>query len=276
MIIPKDWPDRDSKMLISFSGGQTSAYMTQLLKKYYPDAKVVFANTGLEHEKTYEFIKKCNDHFGWNITCLEALVSPEKGKGTKYNIISVDKLSKNGEPFEAVVAKYGVPNLQFLHCTRETKIQPIHAWARDNLGKTKSYYTAIGIRADEIDRMDSNKDEKKFFYPLVKLNITKEIVNEFWDNMPFKLDIPNYLGNCVTCWKKSDKKLAMILKEYPESFDFFARLEKQYGNLRPWKPNQVFFTKHRSVEMLKEQLLKSDEKTLKENSLGCQESCEVF
>ena len=52
-------------MFVSFSGGRTSGYMCQWLlenKSDQYDFIFVFANTGLEHEKTLEFVDKCDKH----------------------------------------------------------------------------------------------------------------------------------------------------------------------------------------------------------------------
>ena len=49
----------DKTLVISFSGGRTSGYLTKRLleeKSKWKDVIVIFANTGQEHEKTLEFI----------------------------------------------------------------------------------------------------------------------------------------------------------------------------------------------------------------------------
>ena len=66
-----------AKLLINFSGGRTSAYMTyKILKKYKNDfeIKVVFANTGQEHENTLRFVKQCDEYFGFETTWVETIV----------------------------------------------------------------------------------------------------------------------------------------------------------------------------------------------------------
>ena len=65
------------QLCISFSGGRTSAYMTKIIldnwsEKY--DIQVIFANTGLEHEKTLEFVNNCDKNMGFNTKWVECVV----------------------------------------------------------------------------------------------------------------------------------------------------------------------------------------------------------
>lgn len=211
---------------ISFSGGETSAYMTKWLlenKKGDYDFVVTFANTGQEAEETLDFVDRCDREFGFNLHWVEAV--PQEGrKGTTYKEVNFRDADRNGEPFEAVIRKYGIPNKSFPHCSRELKTRPIHAFAKHWFGTT-DYITFIGIRSDEIDRMS---DDPKFAYPLVDLGITKPKINSFWDAQPFRLNLKGYEGNCKTCWKKSKRKLLTIAQERPSWFDFFSEMELKY------------------------------------------------
>lgn len=62
-------------LIISFSGGRTSAFMSLFLKKYYENSNrelhFIFANTGKEREETLEFVNKCSKEFDLNVIWLE-------------------------------------------------------------------------------------------------------------------------------------------------------------------------------------------------------------
>ena len=77
------------QIVVSFSGGRTSAYLCSLIKKLHPEAVFVFMDTGAEHPATYDFVCKCNDYFGLNLVCLRAKVSQEQGIGVGYEIIDI-------------------------------------------------------------------------------------------------------------------------------------------------------------------------------------------
>lgn len=278
------------KLLVSFSGGLTSAYMTKWcldnLSNSY-EIVVVFANTGKEREETLEFVSECDKRFGFNTVWVEASVKEGKGNGTSYKIVTFETASRKGKPFEDVIKKYGIPNVKYLHCTRELKTVPIHKYIK-SLG-WKGYYTAIGIRADEIDRMNPNYKKERFIYPLISMIPTnREDINKFWLQQPFTLNLKSYEGNCDLCYKKSDRKLLTILKENPNCADWWFSMEQKYG-----KGQYFFFRHNRSIiDLLKQSdtdfIVAKDEskETFRftqielfddlDVSNGCIESCEPF
>ena len=223
------------KLLVSFSGGETSAFMAQWLWKHCQDKYemlFVFANTGQENEETLDFVKKCSNYFGFPVVAVEAVVNPEFRKGTKHKVVSIDECSRNGEPFESAIAKFGIPNQNMSICTRELKERPITSYTKSIWGKSK-YLLAIGIRKDEADRMNSRAKEIGIIYPLIDTKLipmTKPMINLFWSQQPFRLGLKGYQGNCKWCWKKSDKKLFTIAKENEAAFDFPAKMEQKYEN----------------------------------------------
>lgn len=217
------------KTICSFSGGRTSAFMAHLLlqKHSKDDLLFVFANTGKENPETLDFVNECDTRWNLGVVWLEALVLPEKGKGTTYRIVDYKTASRNGEPFSAVNEKYGIPNQNFPHCTRELKEVPIRKYVQDVCGK--DYQMAIGIRADERARLNLLRAEKEqWVYPLAfDEPTTKQMVRAFWKTQPFDLQLEDYMGNCDLCWKKSQKKRLKILNERPELGDWWESEEKK-------------------------------------------------
>lgn len=284
-------------LVISFSGGRTSAYMTvKLLEKYKGkrDIHVVFANTGKEREETLLFVHQCDVNFGFNTVWIETEINPEFGKGGNVRIVDYKTASRNGEPFEQVIAKYGIPNMGTIHCTRELKTSPTLRYLKQ-MG-IKDYEQALGIRIDEPKRI---KPKDKIIYPLVHdFPTTKLMVNQWWANQPFDLQLKGYEGNCDLCWKKSKRKLMTILIERPELADWWNEMEVKYGNYIPethrhnplLKLPVTFYRNSESMQDLIEDSkfpfkLATDDFTKQDLMFsqpeldftnGCEESCEAF
>ena len=93
----------DKTLVISFSGGRTSGYLTKRLleeKNKWKDVIVIFANTGQEHEKTLEFINNCDKKFGFNTVWIEAIAHPGERKTSTAKIVNYKTASRDGRPFE--------------------------------------------------------------------------------------------------------------------------------------------------------------------------------
>lgn len=272
------------KIISSFSGGKTSAYMTLKLKEqYYDDLVVLFANTGQEHEKTLDFVNNCDKEYGLNVIWLESVTHHNKRKSSSYKVVDYESADRDGGVFEEMIKKYGIPNKSYPHCTRELKLNPIKSWIRDNI-KT-AYKMAIGIRIDEPSRQSKDAEINSLFYPLIDWKVSKYDVNEFWRLKSFDLGIMDYQGNCKTCFKKSNKKLLTIASENPEWFEFNDKMESLYGisghNIDGTK--RVFFRGHKSAKDIIE-LSKTEQTDIfdwiakidEDENSGCSESCEAF
>jgi len=296
------------KLLISFSGGRTSAYMTWWMQNIWKERDnhemvVVFANTGREREETLQFVNQCDRYFGFKTVWVEAKVVHEKRKGTTFSIVNFETASRNGEPFEQVISKYGIPNAAFLHCTRELKMQPIKSYAKSL--KWSDYKIALGIRSDEPKRLDWEKSKKENIIYLAQLiQVNKSDINLHWSKQPFDLKLKGYEGNCKTCWKRTFRKLVTIARENPHWFDFMKQMELEYGYyVSEGIKNRIdkiefpikFFRSNKSVEdvfeMAKDKSIlnaKDDSRntnyqvsiwqdgTELDSTNGCVESCEVF
>lgn len=287
---------KGKNLLVSFSGGETSAFMAQWLQNHahehgFTNLVFVFANTGQENEETLEFTRRCDEYFGLNLHWVEAVVNHGERKGTQHRIIDFKTASRNGGPFEDVIKKYGIPNQAFPHCTRETKLNPITSFSKEYFNGDK-YYTAIGIRIDEFDRINEKAKENRLVYPLIDTRMipfTKQKVNFYWKNQSFRLNLKGYQGNCVTCWKKSDPKLYKIAIENQKAFGFMDEMESKYPRVGneflkdATAKDRVFFRGHRTAKDIIEQS-KSWKGFVRNDSIDYNqqlemfenESCEVF
>jgi hypothetical protein len=277
--------------------------MTKMLIDHFSDQYdfiVTFANTGLEHEKTLEFVNNCDKYFGFNTVWLEAVINKEKGQGTTHKIVTFETASRNGEPFHAMIQKYGIPNPSYLHCTRELKLQVMHSYLRSIGLNHKDIPTAIGIREDETRRVNKKANDVKITYPLIDLFPSdKQDVLNWWSFQKFDLGLDEWDGNCKGCFKKSFKKIFKQLDADPSALDFHVEMEDKYAKIGNKEyinvtndageiigtravPDRVFFRGQTSAKQLQEMYLehkaKPDYEDLQLSIFdgGCSESCEVY
>lgn len=270
-------PRKFLPILVSFSGGRTSAYMARrLIDSGFTNLFFVFANTGCEAEETLQFINRCATEWGINIVWIEAVTHPESRTGCTHRFVSFETASRNGEPYEEMIGKYGIPNKAYPHCTRELKLNPLKSYLSE-IG-AENVLRAVGIRADEPRRIGS---DPLIWYPLFDWGVDKQDVNTWWEEQPFSLDLPEHRGNCVWCWKKSTPKLVRVARETPEVFAFPARMEREHGlsghNVDGTR--RVFFREHRSATDILISAISAESLppvTDEDTDGGCSESCEAF
>lgn len=224
----------ERRLFISFSCGETSALMLATIlfgwRDRYDDIKVVFANTGQENEETLVFVDKVARLWNIDIVWVEAVVHPGVRKAPTHRIVTFETADRTGRPFEDHIAKYGIPNYKFKDCTRGLKLRPIESYLRSVGWEVGSYDSAVGIRADEADRMSSQAKSRRLKYPLLsEFPTSKPMVNTFWQAQPFRLELKGYQGNCKWCWKKSFRKHITLILEDPAVYDFPRRMEATYG-----------------------------------------------
>jgi 3'-phosphoadenosine 5'-phosphosulfate sulfotransferase (PAPS reductase)/FAD synthetase len=108
--------------VVSFSGGRTSAYLVHLMEQKRKAGEIdnvyyVFMDTGAEHPKTYEFIRKCVKHFGIDLICLRVDVNKNLGEGNSYKVIPINECKPDLKPFADMCQKYGTPQVHAPFCT---------------------------------------------------------------------------------------------------------------------------------------------------------------
>ena len=253
-------------ILIAFSGGRTSGYMTWWMLNIHFKAVwneelkmhvgtdenglkvgliICFANTSKENPKTLEFVNNCDIYFGFHTVWLEGVWSEKwgAGNGTRHKIIDFISAKRNGEVYRSMIVKHGIPNVKNPICTREMKTYTIQSYLkRDCKLKRKNYETAIGYRADEPKRFNTPKKRKKQhrerqIYFLADVHPTTKLqVHGWWKLQPFDLDLEEHQGNCTKCFKKSENKLIVIEGEELKSGitdTWYSDIEKEFGQYIP-------------------------------------------
>lgn len=221
------------KNVINFSGGKSSALMTILV--YKPGDIVLFCDTGREHAKTYKFINDFEAHEEIPVTRIS--------------------LNDSKQPFTELIQKKkykALPNRVRRFCTVELKVKVARRYLVKQ--KIRAYNNFIGFRVDEPKRV---KNRKKYWktvdnkYPLYEKGITKQMVNEYWKNKPYNLEIPSILGNCTLCFNKGKNAILAILATYPELANEWiadeTESEKLYG-----KGNGRTYLPGTTIQQLKE------------------------
>lgn len=222
---------KGSNVLISFSGGESSAFLLLRFISLNPHCNilVIFANTGDENEETYNFVNKLEKHYNVFVFWLEAYVSPVKNVGVYPVVVDYKTADREGTPLLDQSEKYGHCAIKAPHCNRDLKVAIIHKFAKEYFNG-ESYTTFQGIRHDEQTRINWKKaKEKNWDYPLARWGITKPYILQFWKEhkkrIGFRLELKEHEGNCNLCFKKSQRKLIKLIREKPCLILFRITLE---------------------------------------------------
>lgn len=220
---------KDETLMISFSGGRTSAYMTERLLRERPSDNMIvcFANTGKEEPETLDFVHRCDQHWGMFVHWLEYDLD------TKFQVVTYETASRQGEPYADLIRKREyLPNVVWRFCTQDLKIRVIKHFM---LSQGHRHWTnVVGIRYDEPGRWSksraiSEKERWELWMPLVDWKVTKPMVLEYWKGMPFDLALEHYQGNCDLCFLKGRNKIKRLLTEHPEKADWWMEQERLIG-----------------------------------------------
>lgn len=105
-------------------------------------------------------------------------------------------------------------------------------WIQDSLSVSSKFVRSVSDNKKDAERyinMNTTKDDfssvvsyiKKIsrfnlVFPMIDwFPMDKDDVNTHWEDQKFNLELEAHLGNCATCWKKSNNKLYLIALERP-------------------------------------------------------------
>lgn len=224
----------DGPAMISFSGGRTSGFMLRQILDAHggtlpADMVVCFANTGLEHEATLEFVREVEKRW-CPVVWLEFRPEPPL-----FAVVGFETASRNGEPFKALNQKRKwLPNPVARTCTANLKVRVFRDYCR-SLG-WEHWDNVIGLRYDEPRRVaNANADNKERWTvstPIATAKHTLVDVLRYWALADFDLRLPddwNGWGNCKGCFLKARHKIERIAHEAPQELEWWAEEEEKAG-----------------------------------------------
>lgn len=267
---------RSKYIIIAFSGGESSAYMLKLILQKYElthNIIVCFCNTGEEDEETLIFTKKISEYYNVNVVWLE--YESQRGFNivdfnTAYRITEFEEVNEYpNHPFHKWVKDYGLPEYPNRTCTREMKERTITRYLSSIDIMPRMCVRCVGIRFDEIS---NRKPDPKQYYELILQGVTKPVVNRFFQyEMPFRLNLPSYLGNCGVCISKSLRSLCTIMRDEPKKFKFFAFLSRNYGNNK-----HTFYREKTTIQMIIEMANDKRIKKARDNRFDLEYQSDLF
>jgi hypothetical protein len=197
-------PNRSPRVL-SFGGGVNStALLLRLVREGRAPDRVVFADTGEEHPRTYAYLGRVRAF------CEE--------RGIPFDVVR----SHHGRLVDYYTAARAVPSIQRRDCTTKFKLDPIRRHLRA-LGYRR-VVMLLGIAWDEAHRVSrSPRAWIEHDYPLVEWRMDRaaceaEIAAAGWPS-------PGKSG-CRGCPFAGRNGLLALLREDPDDFERWRRMDE--------------------------------------------------
>jgi len=196
-----------NRVVVWFSAGDASAVAARLTVDKYPDAMLVYIDTGSEHEDNRRFIHDI-----------------EKWTGKTVYIIKSEIYKDIWQVFNAtrfLVSPFGA------RCTTELKKKVRQKFEQEG------DLQVFGYTIDEekrLNRFKQNNPEMNIWCPLIERKLSKsdchDIISQAGIELPtmYKLGFRN--NNCIGCPKGGQKYWARIRKHFREQFDRMAKIER--------------------------------------------------
>jgi 3'-phosphoadenosine 5'-phosphosulfate sulfotransferase (PAPS reductase)/FAD synthetase len=232
--------------LVSVSGGKDSTATLLLSLKQFPESTFcVFADTGNEHEATYDYLAYLEVKLGisihrlkqdftdwwWRRRLYVAEKWPEKGVGTAAveQALSVLDKGPTGNPYlDLSILKGRFPSRMAQFCTQFLKTEPLTEYSL-NLVETTGLdvWSWQGVRRDESARRSTAKGMEKIdaglwaFRPIAGWTAMETV--QFVRSCGVELNPLYEKGmkrvGCMPCINASKGEIAEIARRFPEHIE---------------------------------------------------------
>ena len=262
-------------LVLSVSGGKDSTAMYLLALERGLDFRAVFADTGHEHELTYEYLLELPRHTGGPVVeCVRADLSgkfaerreavrrkwPAKGVSPAVIARAVKALQPSGNPFlDMCLLRAGFPGNRYRFCTETLKVKPVREQFYEPLLDVGARITAWhGVRRDEsatrmnyaataTERWGRGKYEVTIERPILDWT-----VGDVWA-MHAKHGIkPNPLYaagasrvGCAPCIYARNAEVAMWAEKFPERIERLREWEEIVNQAGTGSDESTFFPARR-------------------------------
>jgi 3'-phosphoadenosine 5'-phosphosulfate sulfotransferase (PAPS reductase)/FAD synthetase len=252
-------------IVVSFSGGKDSTATALLALDEGADCRLVFADTGHEHELTLEYVYNyAPGAFGVPITTVRADFSAEIAR---KRLFIAEKWESRGVPREgveralAVLHPTGIPFLDLClwkgmfpsrkrqFCTQFLKRYPLDNFMLDLIADGRSVESWRGIRRDESQQRSGAIESEmtpegwRVVHPIVSWDARRVV--SFVQSRGIALNPLYRLGmsrvGCMPCINANKDEIAEIARRFPQHIDRVREWEALVGEAgrRGWT---TFFT----------------------------------
>ena len=203
-----------------FSAGAASAVAAKLTlaEPYTDDVVVAYVNPGSEHPDNLRFLDACQRWFG----------ASESFFGRNITMLRSDKYADTWQVWQE--RRYLVGPTGAL-CTAELKKKVRFAFERPDDIQVFGYTVEEQSRADRFREQNPGVDLR---CPLIERGLTKDdclaIIERAGIELPAMYRLGYRNNNCVGCVKGGMGYWNKIRRDFPETFDRMAALERDLGH----------------------------------------------
>lgn len=202
-----------TRYLSWFSAGAASAVATKLVLSMHDDVTIFRTDVGSEHPDNERFAADCAEWFGQEVHTLK-----------------VEKYEDTWDVWERTGFLVGPTGAR---CTVELKKKARFMVERDYDAQVFGY-TADPRDAKRADRFRETNPDVRLVTPLIERGLTKRDCLAMVDRAGIELPVMYRLGyqnnNCIGCVKGGMGYWNKIRRDFPETFDRMAGLERRLGN----------------------------------------------